>query len=396
MGMGVESTAILLRWLEDDTSRDFALADLVVMTAMTGDEFARTATLMEAHVLPRMADAGVRYVQVARAGLLASAGVVILDDSRSPQSLHADGCFKLSDELTMAGTTPQIASGRRLCSCRAKGEPLDAVIDAVVGDRPYRHAIGFNATETGRAERDTSYTSHTREAWYPLIEWGWSRARCSDYLASVTGVTDWPKSACVFCPFSANRGSLATHLARYREEPQAAKSALRLEHTARALNPNMLLYGTRSVAQLLAADGNDTVLVESARELAALPHALYRVRRLLLARRGEATKKGTAWRSVEVMSTGTASECRAELSVLSATEGLEVTEDAGIARVWVRRRGVGFPTAEEFYVVAPAGVAAKQRVGFDARWAQVTGEGTLFDLREPIRVCEPAHPPAAR
>lgn len=35
-GMGVDSTAILLRWLTDPMSRDFDLRDLVVSTAHTG------------------------------------------------------------------------------------------------------------------------------------------------------------------------------------------------------------------------------------------------------------------------------------------------------------------------------------------------------------------------
>lgn len=41
-GMGVDSTAILLRWLIEPASRDFDLKDLVVVTAHTGDEFEQT------------------------------------------------------------------------------------------------------------------------------------------------------------------------------------------------------------------------------------------------------------------------------------------------------------------------------------------------------------------
>ncbi len=87
-GMGVDSTAILLRWLEEPTSRDFDLAQLIVVTAMTGDEWARTGRDVEAHVLPRLRAHGVRYVQAARAARHVSAagdGVVVLDDSTAPQ-----------------------------------------------------------------------------------------------------------------------------------------------------------------------------------------------------------------------------------------------------------------------------------------------------------------------
>jgi transposase len=40
--MGVDSTALLLRWLHDPDSRDFDLDQLIVITAMTGDEFPDT------------------------------------------------------------------------------------------------------------------------------------------------------------------------------------------------------------------------------------------------------------------------------------------------------------------------------------------------------------------
>lgn len=41
-GLGEDSTAILLRWLEDPTSRDFELNELVVVSAMTGNEWEST------------------------------------------------------------------------------------------------------------------------------------------------------------------------------------------------------------------------------------------------------------------------------------------------------------------------------------------------------------------
>lgn len=93
-GLGEDSTAILLRWIEDPTSRDFDLSDLVVITAMTGNEWESTRTAVETHVLPRLAAAGIRYIQVGRARrhvTKAGDGVVVLDDSRAPTQLHIDG-----------------------------------------------------------------------------------------------------------------------------------------------------------------------------------------------------------------------------------------------------------------------------------------------------------------
>ena len=65
-GMGVDSTAILLRWLTDPSSRDFDLEDLVVLTAHTGDEFDQTLRDVEEIVLPRMRAHGVRFIEVGR------------------------------------------------------------------------------------------------------------------------------------------------------------------------------------------------------------------------------------------------------------------------------------------------------------------------------------------
>lgn len=67
-GMGADSTAVLLRWLADPATRPCDLADLLVVTAMTGDEWPVTGHLVTAHILPRLRAHGIRYAQVARAG----------------------------------------------------------------------------------------------------------------------------------------------------------------------------------------------------------------------------------------------------------------------------------------------------------------------------------------
>jgi len=51
-GLGVDSTSILLRWLHDTASWDFALENLVVLTAQTGNEFPDTQRLVERYILP--------------------------------------------------------------------------------------------------------------------------------------------------------------------------------------------------------------------------------------------------------------------------------------------------------------------------------------------------------
>ena len=53
-GLGLDSTAILLRWITEPASRTFDFDDLAVITAMTGDEYLSTSTDVEKVVLPEM------------------------------------------------------------------------------------------------------------------------------------------------------------------------------------------------------------------------------------------------------------------------------------------------------------------------------------------------------
>ena len=65
-GMGVESTAILLRWCLDEGARPCSLDRILVITAQVGDEYKDTGRDVEAYILPMMRRHGIRFVQVAR------------------------------------------------------------------------------------------------------------------------------------------------------------------------------------------------------------------------------------------------------------------------------------------------------------------------------------------
>ena len=88
-----------------------------------------------------------------------------------------------------------------------------------------RIAFGFNADETHRINRSSEYNTLEREAFYPLLEWGWNRDACIEYLRSVLGVS-WKKSACVYCPFNALRPEA---MARHLEHPDQVADAMALE-----------------------------------------------------------------------------------------------------------------------------------------------------------------------
>jgi hypothetical protein len=82
---------------------------------MTGQEWPATRRLVEDHLLPLMAAARVRYIQVARRGPRQADGVDILSDTRAPERLHLVGAWTLADEMFDGATVPQ-TTGDRLCS----------------------------------------------------------------------------------------------------------------------------------------------------------------------------------------------------------------------------------------------------------------------------------------
>lgn len=374
-GMGVDSAAILARWLHEPDSRNFDLADLIVLTAMTGNEYAATAELMQQHLLPELREARVRYVQLARGGQSVDTGIVVLDDSRSPTRMHMRGPWSLSDELERTGTVPQIVSGRRLCSYRSKGEVLDRWIARELAGQPYTHVIGFAAEEGRRVARDSSYTTHARDPQYPLIAWNWDRGACEEYLWRRYRTT-WSRSCCGFCPFQAGP-DIDSLIERWTREPDLAAQALRLEHTALTLNPRSALFGKRTAYDLAVHHGLTAALALFDEFLASTRWAVYDVRRVYPAKSGDPAAKGPGWRAVTCLATGRRDEIRDRVLALP---GAGIGEH-GIARTWLLRAGPPYPAGEHMIVAGPAGVEDKQRPGFAALWARVVQHPqlSLFD-----------------
>jgi hypothetical protein len=336
-GMGVESTAILLRWLAEPATAPCALHDLTVLTAMVGSEFHETGRLVHNHVLPRLRAAGVRFVQVGRGGPFRADGVVTLDDSREPETLHLGGAYTLREEYETSGTGPQYTARR--CSIKAKGEPLDRwLIEA--GFTHYRHALGFCVGEERRADRDRGFRDvrlpkvgrAKREPFYPLLDWGWDRQACEDYIEALTGVT-WPKSCCSFCPFAGTKRNLQTHLARLITNPAEAIEALLVEYQARCFNERQQLYARFH------------------KHLASEQWAVYRVRRL------------PGLRSVAREYDCDVTQEEAQAAILA--------HGGALTAGGIHRSPQSAPEGgEHFLVAAPAVTGNKARKGFDKAWAK--------------------------
>lgn len=251
-GMGVESSAILVRWIKDVSVRPCALEELILITSQTGDEYDDTRRDVELHILPLLAKHGIRYVQVARRGHFEHQGITVLSDTNRTERLFIEGDYKLSDELRAAGTVPQFG-GEHICSLKFKAWVIEQWLAKHLRE-PIRHALGYsaeetkrvtkseeanvrrvafgyNAQETSRIEKAISYDTPARQSFYPLVDWRWARQDCIDYLRETLGVL-WKKSACVQCPFNALKES---GLERHRNHPEQVASAMLLEHVSLAL-----------------------------------------------------------------------------------------------------------------------------------------------------------------
>src|SRR5258708_8685233 len=62
-GMGVESTALLLRLLEQPSCRDFDIGELIVISAQTAHEWEDTRTDAHRHILPRLRNHNLPHLQ---------------------------------------------------------------------------------------------------------------------------------------------------------------------------------------------------------------------------------------------------------------------------------------------------------------------------------------------
>ena len=415
-GMGVESQAILERWVAEPASRPFVTWDqLIVVTAQVGEEHKNdTIRDCEARMLPLLREHGVRFVEVARRGFLEEDGIVVLQDTRQPEKLHPDGAFSLGNYLLRSGTVPQFGGPSHKCAQKFKafvietwlsfefqhlkelapvyhvfGYNADEVVRTVKSDHHInRHnadrdipapktplmVFGFNSDEGVRTERAMKYDGPHRIGHYPLDEWGWNRQKCIDYIAERSGIS-WRKSHCGFCPFcaEASKGE-AGAVTRWEESPVETARGLLVEYNSLCFNPRGTLYRDRALVDVITRVKSEAALVEFAKLLEGVPWALYRVRRIY-------TAKGKAMRYVERL---TPDQARAFAD--SSLRGV-VDRDAPQAAkqtmrgidywMFAEREEGTYPAREGFYVVAPAFMDDKLRgqpEKFNERWERV-GKG---------------------
>jgi hypothetical protein len=377
--MGVDSVALALLWIHDPATRPCPLDRILFVSAMTGDEWPITGAMMTDHLLPVFRERHIRYAQIARAGMSDRDGITVLDDSREPRHMYLRGPVSLSQEMVLGGTVPQVG-GHRRCSLKWKGWPIDQFLAREMPES-YVQVMGYEAGEWKRADKDKKEgNSSRRTGRYPLIELSWDRPTCQQWIRAQLGVT-WPKSACVYCPFSlTNAEGRERVLDRYAADPGAGLPALMMEQIARSLNPRQGLAGSerapgsrvaaaKTLIGLLEADPRQQALLRMHRErLESVPWRLFEVQRAYRA-------PGQAPRRLRAIASGSRAEMTAALRAEAAGTSMELSAHDGIERAWRLHRSPGYPAAEWLLAAAPAGPADKTGRGFAEAWRDALAAG---------------------
>jgi hypothetical protein len=115
-GLGVDSMTLLHQWCTDPSTRDFPLDELLIITAIVGNEYESTIAAANAHMVPMLREHGIRFLQVARGGQAAEHGYDVLADSLAPTEVVRRGAWHLGQEMDEALTVPRIVTGQRECS----------------------------------------------------------------------------------------------------------------------------------------------------------------------------------------------------------------------------------------------------------------------------------------
>ena len=114
--------------------------------------------------------------------------------------------LSLERECADNGRLPSLAYGFKKCSQKFKISPQEKFVnnwqparDAWSRGEKVIKAIGFDADEPGRAQRQQGMESDKWIWRHPLIEWVWGREECEDAIEAA-GLPQPGKSSCFFCP----------------------------------------------------------------------------------------------------------------------------------------------------------------------------------------------------
>jgi hypothetical protein len=132
--------------------------------------------------------------------------------NRLPAIITVRGGVTLEQDCLTRQALPSVAYGFKTCSQRFKMRPQEnylkawqPALDQWEAGGKVTKFIGYDASEDRRAK---IYMDDKYDYSYPLIEWGWDRARCIEVIER-EGIALPGKSACFFCPSSKKREILS-------------------------------------------------------------------------------------------------------------------------------------------------------------------------------------------
>jgi hypothetical protein len=221
LGAGVQSTALYL------LARDGRLHFDLAVFADTGDEPAAVYRHLE-----NLKSLGEPPIWVRSAGNL---GNDLIHGRNSTGQRFASIPAFTKDANGKVGIV------RRQCTKEYKIEVVDrAIRRELLGMKPRQRIpndvtvyqyFGISTDEAGRAERAKKRYQNIRHTVpvYPLINMGWSRTHCIEYLRGSLSY-EVPKSSCVFCPYRTNQSW--QHLKQ--SDPDGWNRAVEIDHALRA------------------------------------------------------------------------------------------------------------------------------------------------------------------
>lgn len=204
-GVGQDSTAILLRLLHDKAFFDKYVGDahFIVVTSDTGNEHPETYEYLEmmSRLLKRR---GIEYYFLT-----------------PEKGYHSEAWPDLVSFYRRTSTVGSKAFPKS-CSDNLKVKVIYRFLDQYIGERwgfeagrkkaikafserygKVRVMIGIAGDETERAVGNTEgplWMQRSVEKVYPLMEMGWDRSDCQEYIRSIGYEVPLP-SNCMFCPF---------------------------------------------------------------------------------------------------------------------------------------------------------------------------------------------------
>lgn len=230
-GGGLNSTAILLRFIELDCRPD------IVIFSDTGGEKPETYAFIEKF-----------------SKHLEGAGFPEITIVRYEKETLEENCHRI-------GSLPSLAYGFKKCSHKFKIQPVTKFLNNHEGckkvwkeGRQVIRVIGFDA---GEAHRLKAFDDKKFHYIYPLVDWQWRRKECAEYVQKLGFSV--PKSSCFFCP-GMKKGEI---LQLNKTHPELMKRALEIEENAEENNTSVKGLGRSfSWKELIEADEKQVKLFD--------------------------------------------------------------------------------------------------------------------------------------